>query len=232
MYNYIHNSFHLFGNAKARRGKCRNSIHFLIHEFKLEDVQRSAIETDSNFVVTLFVIVSFFLAWLPIVILHFLPETWINPADTATMKFSFVWMGIGCCSLKFLIFLFINRDFREYFCAPCLGQEAEFYGSADENFSTTRTHHQPGILSRLFCFCCPRKQSQPPVQRQRYGRNETTTNSQLRSFQHTEFDSTRNLPSNSFGYYPNGSANATVTKPLASARYTGYGTLTQLPPGF
>lgn len=184
---------------------------------------------------TLFVIVSFFLAWLPIVILHFLPESWISSTDIATMKFSFVWMGIGCCSVKFLIFIFTNRDFRQYFCTPCLGNGDGdvFFGAADENFTSARSHQRSSLFYRVFCFCCPRKPNRPAVQRQHYGRNDTAANSsQLRSFRPTEFDSTRNLPSNSFGYYPNGGANANVTKPLAGVRYSGYGSLAQLPPGF
>jgi hypothetical protein len=207
-----------------------SKIYFTL---QLEDVQRSAIETDQNFVVTLFVIVSFFLAWLPIIILHFLPDSWINPADVAIMRFSFVWMAIGCCSVKFLIFVFTNRDFRQHLCTPCLGGDGDmFVEAADEQFTSVRTQQHSSLVYRLFCFCCPRKPSRPVVQKQRYGRNETTTNSQLRSFRPTDFDSTRNLPSNSFGYYPNGGATSAVTKPLAGARYSGYGTLTQLPPGF
>ncbi|KAI6191631.1 Dopamine/Ecdysteroid receptor [Aphelenchoides bicaudatus] len=192
---------------------------------ELEDVQRSAIETDHNFVVTLFVVISFFLAWLPIIVLHFLPETWTNAADIATMKFTFVWLGIGCCSVKFLIYIFINRDFRQNLCI-CFNRDD--FAAVDENFST-RSHQRLSFFSRIFCFCCPQKP--PAVQRQRYGRSDTTSNSQLHSFRTTEHDTARNLPSNSYGYYHNGGTNL-ATKPLAGSQYAGYGTLTKLPPGF
>lgn len=62
---------------------------------ELEDVQRTALETDQNFVVTLFVMIAFVLAWLPLLVVHFIPASVLHPADTATIKFALVWLAIG-----------------------------------------------------------------------------------------------------------------------------------------
>ncbi|KAI1724153.1 7 transmembrane receptor (rhodopsin family) domain-containing protein [Ditylenchus destructor] len=86
---------------------------------ELEDSQRTTIETDENFVVTRFVLVAFVLAWVPIIVVQFLPSYLIHPADSATMKFAFMWLAIGGSSSKLLIYLFTNREFRKSFCSVC-----------------------------------------------------------------------------------------------------------------
>lgn len=191
----------------------------------MEDIQRSAIETDHNFVVTLFVIVSFFLAWLPIVVVHFIPESLINPSDIATMKFSFVWMAIGCSSIKFLIFIFTNKEFRQSLCMPCLDRESDvFPGAADENFISGQVPRRRKLLWRFLCFCCPEKPSRSvAVQRRRYGGNDNASSSQLHPFQ-SEFIEN---PSNYF----NGGVNSSITKPFVGTRYQNYGSV-GFPPGF
>lgn len=76
-------------------------------------------ETDNNFIVTLFILISFTLAWSPIVVLQFLPTYLIHPADSATMKFAFMWLAIGGSAAKLLIYLFTNREFRKSFFSLC-----------------------------------------------------------------------------------------------------------------
>lgn len=76
-------------------------------------------ETDANFIVTLFVLISFILAWFPIVVVQFLPTYLIHPADSATMQFAFMWLAIGGSAAKLLIYLFTNREFRKSFCSLC-----------------------------------------------------------------------------------------------------------------
>jgi hypothetical protein len=183
------------------------------------------------------VIVSFFLAWLPITVVHFIPESIVNPADIATMKFSFVWMAIGVCSIKLLIFIFINREFRQYLC--CAGRENDTSEDEDDPRPPPRS-----LLKKICCFCCPEKvpmPSNPPaVRHPRYTRNQTASNPQLRSFR-SEFETPmRNSSIGSYNYYNGGSTSMMIPKHSSfssGARYsnqqiTGYGSITQLPPGF
>jgi hypothetical protein len=150
-------------------------------------------------------------------------------------------MAIGCSSMKILIFLFINREFRQYFCIPCLGQDNDTFNvvsASDENFSGTV--HKSGILARLCCFCCQHKPAQrdPVVHRQHYARNDNVNVNPppLRSYRSEfNFPETRNASNASYNYY-NGGSNSMVgmQKPFVGARYqAGYGSVsTQFPPGF
>ncbi|KAH7728062.1 melatonin receptor type 1A [Aphelenchoides avenae] len=87
---------------------------------ELEDTQKSILDTDPNFTVTLFVAIAFVLAWTPIVTMQFL-NSFFHPSDAATMKFAFVWLAIGGSSSKILVYLFTNPEFRRSFTAVCTG---------------------------------------------------------------------------------------------------------------
>uniref|UniRef100_A0AC34FPR4 G-protein coupled receptors family 1 profile domain-containing protein n=1 Tax=Panagrolaimus sp. ES5 TaxID=591445 RepID=A0AC34FPR4_9BILA len=132
---------------------------------ELEDTQKSIIENDRNFVVSVFVMICFALSWLPIIITQFLPSTLLSSADVGTMKFAFMWLGIGAPSSKILIFIFINPEFRRTFCALCTGMtavsssanaESTSYSSLD--FIDCCIPEQRSCLSSmcccLFCGCC------------------------------------------------------------------------------
>ncbi|WKY15241.1 hypothetical protein Q1695_000600 [Nippostrongylus brasiliensis] len=81
---------------------------------QLEDSQRMVIETDPNFVLTMFLLVAFVLSWLPLLCLKVF-EYFIPPqadADLSLATFIFVWLAIAGPSAKFLIYMFINGAFR------------------------------------------------------------------------------------------------------------------------
>ncbi|PIO68770.1 hypothetical protein TELCIR_09428 [Teladorsagia circumcincta] len=91
---------------------------------QLEDSQRMVIETDPNFVLTMFLLVAFVLSWLPLLCLKVF-EYFIPPqadADLSLATFIFVWLAIAGPSAKFLIYMFINGAFRSSFLSwrPCL----------------------------------------------------------------------------------------------------------------
>ncbi|KAL7080202.1 hypothetical protein ACQ4LE_000313, partial [Meloidogyne hapla] len=84
---------------------------------ELEDIQRSILETDQNFVITLFILISFVLSWLPLIIFQFLPSHLLDNNDAGVMKFAFTWLAIGGGSSKLLIYSFTSKQFRHsLFC--------------------------------------------------------------------------------------------------------------------
>ncbi|KAK6761130.1 hypothetical protein RB195_022264 [Necator americanus] len=91
---------------------------------QLEDSQRMIIETDPNFVLTMFLLVAFVLSWLPLLCLkvfeYFVPPQ--SDADLSLATFIFVWLAIAGPSAKFLIYMFINGAFRTSFLSwrPCV----------------------------------------------------------------------------------------------------------------
>ncbi|CAD6189052.1 unnamed protein product [Caenorhabditis auriculariae] len=98
----------------------------------LDDIQRMVIETDPNFVLTIFLLVSFVLSWLPLLCLKIyeylvIPQT---DSDLSMVTFIFVWLAIAgpCC--KFLIYMFINSSFRKSLvsslaCTICCSSERQ-----------------------------------------------------------------------------------------------------------
>nr|CAD2150227.1 unnamed protein product [Meloidogyne enterolobii] len=87
---------------------------------ELEDIQRSILETDQNFVITLFILISFVLSWLPLIIFQFLPSQLLDNNDAGVMKFAFTWLAIGGGSSKLLIYSFTSKQFRHSLCC-CKG---------------------------------------------------------------------------------------------------------------
>lgn len=83
---------------------------------ELEDLQRSILETDQNFVISLFILISFVLSWLPIIALQFFPSQLLDHADSAVMRFAFTWLAIGGGSSKLLIYSFTSKQFRQSIC--------------------------------------------------------------------------------------------------------------------
>ncbi|TKR80896.1 hypothetical protein L596_014880 [Steinernema carpocapsae] len=80
---------------------------------RLEDNQRMLLETDHNFVLVFFVFFCFVLSWLPALTLNLIPEHLIDPADSATVNFVFIWLAIGGPAIaKPLIYVFIVSEFR------------------------------------------------------------------------------------------------------------------------
>uniref|UniRef100_A0A914PJG4 G-protein coupled receptors family 1 profile domain-containing protein n=1 Tax=Panagrolaimus davidi TaxID=227884 RepID=A0A914PJG4_9BILA len=113
--------------------------------------------------------ICFALSWLPIIITQFIPTTLLSSADIGTMKFAFMWLGIGCPSSKLLIFIFINPEFRRTFCALCTGMTAYSSPSATAAAAESTSYssldfidccipEQRSCLSSmccgLFCGCC------------------------------------------------------------------------------
>lgn len=49
-----------------------------------------------------------------------MPSFLIHPADSATMKFAFMWLAIGGSSTKILIYTFTHREFRRSLCSLCI----------------------------------------------------------------------------------------------------------------
>jgi hypothetical protein len=90
------------------------------HPEELEDSQRSIVETDQNFIVCLFVLISFLLAWLPLVAVQFIPVHWVHPDDSAHLNFAFMWLAIGGGSAKLLIYSTTNAEYRKSFFSTCL----------------------------------------------------------------------------------------------------------------
>ncbi|VDK52548.1 unnamed protein product [Anisakis simplex] len=112
----------------------------------LEDSQRALLETDHNFAVAFFVLISFCLSWLPVIVVRVLPETVLSGADSATVNFVFVWLAIGGPSSKLLISLFINREFRSALaslilslCPCCSFSSSEHRRQQYRNLSAERT---------------------------------------------------------------------------------------------
>ncbi|KAI6244115.1 G-PROTEIN-RECEP-F1-2 domain-containing protein [Aphelenchoides fujianensis] len=181
---------------------------------ELEDIQRTALQTDQNFFVTLFVVIAFFLAWLPIVVVHFIPSALMHPADKANMKFAFVWLAIGGSSSKWLIHMFINREFRRSFCIPCIGREVDASDDLDEPAPPPRKS-----CVTICCFCLPK----PPPRPVRHAvRSLPNANSYL------QFPS-EPVPRASFGNF-NGGTHLAMTEPFFGARgYNEYGTIARMP---
>uniref|UniRef100_A0AC34PYK7 G-protein coupled receptors family 1 profile domain-containing protein n=1 Tax=Panagrolaimus sp. JU765 TaxID=591449 RepID=A0AC34PYK7_9BILA len=55
---------------------------------ELEDIQKTIIENDRNFIVTVFTFIVFALSWMPIIVLLLLPANLVPPSDAATMKYA------------------------------------------------------------------------------------------------------------------------------------------------
>jgi hypothetical protein len=111
----------------------------------------------------MFVMICFALSWLPIIITLFLPATLLSSADVGTMKFAFIWLGIGGSSTKLLIFFFINPEFRRTFYALCMGMSANPISSESASYASLDfidccIPEQRSCLSSicccLFCGCC------------------------------------------------------------------------------
>lgn len=129
----------------------------------MEDIQKSIIENDRNFVVSMFVMICFALSWLPIIITVLLPSTLLSSSDVGTMKFAFMWLGIGGSSSKLLIFFFINPEFRRTFCAICTGMTATSTNSESASYSSLdfieccipeQRSWMASLCCCLFCGCC------------------------------------------------------------------------------
>ncbi|KAE9549004.1 hypothetical protein FO519_007777 [Halicephalobus sp. NKZ332] len=123
---------------------------------ELEDIQRTIIDNDRNFIVTVFTMVVFVLSWMPIVILLMLPSSWVPPEDASTMKFAFMWLAVGGSSSKLLIFFFINSEFRKTFYALCTGNvysDSSSYGSS-EFVGCCLPENRSFLTSLVCCFFC------------------------------------------------------------------------------
>ncbi|KAI6205400.1 G-PROTEIN-RECEP-F1-2 domain-containing protein [Aphelenchoides besseyi] len=191
---------------------------------ELEDVQRSALQTDQNFVVTMFVIVAFFLSWLPIIIVHFIPSSLMHPADTATMKFAFIWLAIGGSSSKFLVHIFVNREFRRSFCIPCFGREIDTSDEMDEMGEAAPTRSKSCV--QICCFCLP-KPSAPPRLRPRQHHQSLAMNSNS----YFPFPPDTH-PRESFNNFNGGTHSIALTEPFVGARnHFEYGTMARIPSG-
>ncbi|KAI6209503.1 hypothetical protein M3Y96_00228100 [Aphelenchoides besseyi] len=191
---------------------------------ELEDVQRSALQTDQNFVVTMFVIVAFFLSWLPIIIVHFIPSSLMHPADTATMKFAFIWLAIGGSSSKFLVHIFVNREFRRSFCIPCFGREIDTSDEMDEMGDVVPTRSKS--CAQICCFCLP-KLSAPPQLRPRQHHQSLAMNSS--SYFPFPPDTHQR---ESFNNFNGGTHSIALTEPFVGARnHFEYGTMARIPSG-
>uniref|UniRef100_A0A183C4W1 ubiquitinyl hydrolase 1 n=1 Tax=Globodera pallida TaxID=36090 RepID=A0A183C4W1_GLOPA len=83
---------------------------------ELEDLQRTILDTDQNFIISLFILISFLLSWLPIIVFQFLPKSLLSQADLSMMQFAFSWLAIGGGSSKLLIFSFTSNEFRQFLC--------------------------------------------------------------------------------------------------------------------
>ncbi|KAL3093136.1 hypothetical protein niasHT_022586 [Heterodera trifolii] len=91
---------------------------------ELEDLQRTILDTDPNFVISLFILVSFLLSWLPIIVFQLLPNSLVGQSDLSMMQFAFSWLAIGGGSSKLLIYSFTSTEFRRFLCcfSCCLPQ--------------------------------------------------------------------------------------------------------------
>ncbi|CAI4227357.1 unnamed protein product [Auanema sp. JU1783] len=84
---------------------------------ELEDSQRMVIETDPNFVLTMFLLVAFVMSWMPLLCLKVF-EYIVPPqpdTDLSLVTFIFCWLAISGPSSKFLIYMFINSSYRNSF---------------------------------------------------------------------------------------------------------------------
>ncbi|CAD5235419.1 unnamed protein product [Bursaphelenchus xylophilus] len=192
---------------------------------ELEDTQRTALETDQNFVVTLFVVISFCLAWFPIVAVHFVPESLLHPADTATIKFALIWLAIGGQSSKWLIYMFTNREFRKHFCIPCLGKDID-------DLTDSEIEEGPSCFRKLFCAPCylltkprPAAAATPhsamiPQPVQRVSAAQMARTASLTPQMHQ-----------SYSYY-NNSNGASPAMAITAKRLPEYGSFAQIPAGF
>ncbi|CAD5228396.1 unnamed protein product [Bursaphelenchus okinawaensis] len=193
---------------------------------ELEDIQRTALETDQNFVVTLFVVISFILAWCPIVAVHFVPESLLHPADTATIKFALIWLAIGGQSSKWLIYMFTNREFRRHFCIPCLGKDI------DDPMDSEAEIHSPGCLKKLFCLPCYLMSKREPVRVVHH--RSSMIPQPVQRVSAAQMARTASLTPHmhqSYSYY-NGSNGASPSMVIAPKRQLEYGSFAQIPAGF
>ncbi|CAJ0583294.1 unnamed protein product, partial [Mesorhabditis spiculigera] len=120
-------------------------ISAMRHPHLLEDNQRTVIETDPNFVLTMFLLIAFALSWMPLLGLkvagHFGQiESYM---DVNMASFIFVWLAIAGPSSKFLIYMFINGAFRKAVlqwrpclvcCCPSYNRRQEYSNISYENY--------------------------------------------------------------------------------------------------
>ncbi|CAJ0935262.1 unnamed protein product, partial [Mesorhabditis belari] len=113
----------------------------------LEDNQRTVIETDPNFVLTMFLLIAFALSWLPLLGLrittHFIHLEEHMDVDVGMVSFIFIWLAIAGPSSKFLIYMFINGHFRKAVfqwrpclvcCCPGYNRRQEYRNISYENY--------------------------------------------------------------------------------------------------
>lgn len=195
---------------------------------QLEDVQRTALEQDQNFVLTLFVMIAFVMAWLPIIVVHFIPASVIHPADTATIKFALIWLAIGGQSSKWLIYMFTNSEFRKYFCIPCLGKEPDDYDDEE-------TIREPGCCRKLFCAPCLMVAKRPNQDFQRHSLVIPQPVQRVSATHMARATSMQAPPhSLSYSYYPNGrSESMGMGQPFVQQqKLPEYGSFARIPVGF
>ncbi|GMR29898.1 hypothetical protein PMAYCL1PPCAC_00093, partial [Pristionchus mayeri] len=100
-------------------------IRAMRNPHELDDSQRAIIETDPNFVLTIFVMVAFVLSWLPLLALKifsaFSPPPTEATEEISLVSFIFIWLAIAGPSSKFLCYMFCNPIFRRSFlrCLSC-----------------------------------------------------------------------------------------------------------------
>ncbi|GMT32471.1 hypothetical protein PFISCL1PPCAC_23768, partial [Pristionchus fissidentatus] len=93
-------------------------IRAMRNPHELDDSQRVIIETDPNFVLTIFVMVAFVLSWLPLLSLKIF-SAFVPPPEASEelslVSFIFTWLAIAGPSSKFLCYMFCNPIFRRSF---------------------------------------------------------------------------------------------------------------------
>jgi hypothetical protein len=119
----------------------------------LDDTQRMLLETDHNFVLCFFVIVTFTLSWLPTLIIRSIPMDILASPDREPVHFVFMWLAIGGGSCKLLIYLIISQEFRRgllnVMC--CLSH----YGDIDNDNDQLDNDNNGAIYCYCCCRCCP-----------------------------------------------------------------------------
>uniref|UniRef100_A0A914V8A5 G-protein coupled receptors family 1 profile domain-containing protein n=1 Tax=Plectus sambesii TaxID=2011161 RepID=A0A914V8A5_9BILA len=95
---------------------------------ELEDTQRMLLDTDHNYMMSFFVLLSFILSWTPWLLLRtfeqILPD-YLSPPDSAPLHFVFMWLAIGGGPWKLLIYVFMNPEFRRGIYGLCSTRRIE-----------------------------------------------------------------------------------------------------------
>ncbi|KRX13291.1 Tachykinin-like peptides receptor 99D [Trichinella nelsoni] len=79
---------------------------------ELEDTYKGQLQADRSFVITFFIILSFVISWMPLIIVRLTELTFRVIIQVPSLHFTLVWLGIGSGFWKFVIYWMMSAKFR------------------------------------------------------------------------------------------------------------------------